>query len=210
MLIAAVRYAFGARGRQALALADAAGASDGSWVLVRYDWGGEEGSPSRMPIVGMSSAAELVAALVEFGAEAVDASISPQAIDVKYTDELDVERRVGAKTPFETLRHARLITVRQRAVSEGDRVKQSLLHGAAGPEEMRSEGAAHYSSRGGCRGTGGPAQSRRAKGNEVVSACIAPVAAGCSSEEEEELVPEGNCSDCARDDAAARAVQQQL
>lgn len=204
MLIAGVRHVFGARGRRALALADAAGASDGSWLLVRYEWGGEEGAPGRMPIIGMSSTGELVAALVEFGAEAVDAAISAHAIDVKYTDDLGVERRLGAKTQFETIRRARLVTVRKRAFSESEPVKQRLLQGAARPEKKRPESGAP--SRACRRGHGGSTHSRKAKGCGKAPASIAPE--GDSSEEE--FVPEGACSDGSSDDAASRVVQEQV
>jgi hypothetical protein len=208
MLIAGLRYVFGARGRRALALADAAGVSDGSWVLVRYEWGGQEGGPGRMPIVGMSSTGELVSALVEFGAEAVDAAISAHAIDVKYTDELGVERRLGAKTPWDAIRRARLLTVRPRAFSESERVKQRLLHVGGRPEKKRPENGAHSSSRGGRGGSGGSAQPRRAKGcgKAAAPACIAPAAAAESSEEE--FDHKRAC--CSSDDAASQAAQEQV
>jgi len=138
LLIGIVRWLAGAAGRRALALAAAAGPSDGSWILVSFEWTpGGDAAPGRMPIMGMGSTGDLLTALLEYGAEEVDPSISAHTAEVRYVDELGIERRLGAKTRFETVRRAKLIIVRPLSESERQRLLGSVIRREGGMHAPR-------------------------------------------------------------------------
>ena len=52
--------------------------------------------------------------MIEYGAEAVDAEIRHDNTQFQYMDLQGVERRLGAKTPFELVKCARVVRVSRK------------------------------------------------------------------------------------------------
>lgn len=91
--------------------------TDGSWLVIAYEWG-EPGQAQlqsgRMPLDSIGSMTELTQAAVEYGADAVDADIRLDNSQFHYMDLRGVERRVGGKTPFAVVKHARVLRLSKK------------------------------------------------------------------------------------------------
>ena len=76
-------------------------APDGTWLVVAYEWGDRVQS-GRVPMEKITSISELRDAVVEYGAEAVDAEIRVDNTDFFYMDLQGVERRVSHAARLES------------------------------------------------------------------------------------------------------------
>jgi hypothetical protein len=139
-------------------------APDGTWLVVAFDWDATGTQSGRMPLDGISSMVELIAAAVDYGSEVrrntphsniaagdgpdpssslcsllvlslrpslplapanddtrpqvVDADICEESCDLQYMDNHGTERRVGAKTRFEDVKHARVLRISRKSTDE--------------------------------------------------------------------------------------------
>ena len=99
--------------------------------------------------------------------QVVDADISEESCDLQYMDSHGTERRVGAKTRFEDVKHARVLRISRKSANE--------LPGPAGsphaPPKMRLGNAAtRRRVKRESKGCGGARET-----DESGAACLAPV-----------------------------------
>ena len=101
---------------------------------------------------------------VEYGAEAVDPDIREDNIDVKYMDLQGVERRVGAKTPFDGVKRARLLRITRKPIdpfaSPKNQEKLGLVGGSRKSRPVPKRCAPHLRRKTGEGGSAQPPKGR--------------------------------------------------
>lgn len=86
--------------------------SDGTWLVVAYEWDNQKISSGRMPLEGIGSISQLLTAAVEYGCEFVSDQVRDDNIDVKYMDEQVTHPAIPPRpapsrtTPFHLARHS--------------------------------------------------------------------------------------------------------
>ena len=138
-------------------------APDGAFLVVAYDWEATGTQSGRMPLDGISSMSELIAAAVDYGSEIVDANICEENCELHYMDNHGTERRVGGKTRFEDVKLARVLRV-SRKPADGQ-ASQAVPAGSPHLTHMARAAAARRH------------RATKRKGqDEARAACLAPEA----------------------------------
>ena len=84
---------------------------DGKSLVVAYEWGAGRTMSARMPLDGLRSADDVIAAAVEYGAEEFDPDMTVHSVEVRFTDKSGSTKLLTSKTKFSAVKFARVVRI---------------------------------------------------------------------------------------------------